>query len=118
MSIILGILATLLAGLNIFQLLSFRSYRKKYKAEAEKDEAEATESKQSSLERRLVAIEKLYEEQGEVIDKLRGDVLKLSSEKFESEKRIVQLEGENRTLNEKFIHLTKQLEAYKTISGK
>ena len=79
-SVLLGIVAALFGGLNLFQLFSFRAYKKKFHAEAEKDEAEASESKQSALERRLGAMEALYDEQGKVIDSLRKDILRLSSE--------------------------------------
>ena len=90
----------------------------KYQAEAEKEEAEASEAKQTALERRLAAVEKLYEEQGKVIDDLRKQVLQLSKEKFDSATRIVQLEGENKTLKEKVDRLDQEVQAYKTIAGK
>jgi len=112
---LLGIAAALFAGLNIFQLFSFRAYKNKFKAEAEKDKAEAEEQKQSAIERRLEAMEKLYDEQGEEIDKLRKAVIDLSKEKFENEKRIIQLEGENRSLKEKVEWLEKDVQAYKTL---
>lgn len=115
LELILGGLATLLAGLNVYQLILFRSYKAKYKAEAEKDEAEAAESKQSALERRLSALEQLYAEQGKTVDNLRIEYLKLSEEKFQSEKRIVQLEGENKALKEKVDRLEKEVKSYKTL---
>ena len=114
-NIIVGILATLFAGLNIFQFVAFKSYKKKYQAEAEKDQAEAEELKQSAIERRLEAMEKLYATQGEEIDKLRLAVINLSKEKFENEKRIIQLEGENKSLKEKVDWLEKDIQAYKTL---
>lgn len=114
---LIGLLAAALAGLNIFQLVSFRQYKKKYAAEAAKEEAEAVESKQSALERRLNALEHLYAEQGKMVDELRTQILQISQAKFESDKRIVQLEGENKTLNEKFVSISKELEAYKVIAG-
>ena len=112
---LLGIAAALFAGLNIFQLFSFRAYKSKFKAEAEKDKAEAEEQKQSAIERRLEAMEKLYDDQGAEIDKLRKAVIDLSKEKFENEKRIIQLEGENRSLKEKVEWLEKDVQAYKTL---
>ena len=112
---LLGIAAALFAGLNIFQLFSFRSYKNKYKAVAEKEKAEAEEQKQSAIERRLEAMEKLYDEQGAEIDKLRKAVIDLSKEKFENEKRIIQLEGENKSLKEKVDWLEKDVQAYKTL---
>ena len=115
LNITLGALAALFAGLNIFQVFTFRSYKKKYQALAEKDQAEAEEQKQSAIERRLAAMEKLYAEQGEEIDKLRKAYVDLSKEKFESEKRIIQLEGENKSLKEKVDWLEKDINAYKTL---
>lgn len=119
-NIILSGLLALCAGLNVFQFIFFRSTKKKYEAEAvkakaegEKAEADAAESKQSSLERRLAAIEQLYAEQGKIIDNLRIDYLKMSEEKFLNEKRIVQLEGENKALKEKVDRLEHEVRAYR-----
>ena len=117
-NILLGAFVAIFAGLNIYQLVAFRAYKKMYKAKAEKEEAEASESKQSAIERRLAAVEHLYEEQGKVIDDLRKQVLQLSKEKFDSQTRIVQLEGENKTLKEKVDNLDKEVQAYKTIVGR
>ena len=114
-NVILTAFLAIFAGLNVFQLLSFRSYKKKYKSIAEKDTAEAEESKQAALERRLSSMEKLYEEQGTVIDGLRKDILKLSSEKYANDRRIIQLEAENKTLKEKVEQLENDVNAYKTI---
>lgn len=114
-NILWGALAALFGGLNIFQVFAFRAYKKKFVAVAEKDKAEAEEQKQSAFERRLAAMEKLYAQQGEEIDKLREQVITLSKEKFENEKRIIQLEGENKSLKEKVDWLEKDLNAYKTI---
>jgi len=115
LNITLGALATLLAGINIFQLVSFRAYKKKFQSEAEKDEAEASESKQSALERRLAAMEALYDEQGKVIDSLRKDILRLTSEKYANERRMVQLESENKRLTEELEQVKAEVQAYKTI---
>ena len=121
----MGILTALFAGLNIFQVFSFRAYKKKFQMEAEKDEAEASESKQSALERRLTAMEALYDEQGKVLDGLRKDILRLTSEKYANERRMVQMESENKALKEevqtykdKVDQLEKELKAYKTILQK
>lgn len=114
-NIILTAFLAIFAGVNIFQFLSFRAYKKKYESIAEKDTAEAEESKQAALERRLSSMEKLYEEQGTVIDGLRKDILKLSSEKYANDRRIIQLEAENKTLKEKVEQLESDVNAYKTI---
>jgi len=115
LDIILSALVALFAGLNIFQIFSFRAYKKKFQAQAEMEEAVAYAEKQSALEQRLAAIERLYNEQGATIDALREQILKLSEEKFNNASRIVQLEGENKLLREKQDRLEKEVEAYKTL---
>jgi len=77
--------------------------------------AEAGAAQQSALERRLAAVEKLYEEQGKVVDSMRVDYLKISQEKFDTDKKMVKLELENRALREKVDRLEKEVNAYKTI---
>lgn len=118
LNILLGALVAIFAGLNIFQLVSFRAYKNMHQAQAEKGEAEASAAKQSALESRLASIERLYGEQGKVIDDLRERVLNQSKEKFDLQTRIVQLEGENRALTEKVAILDKTVQAYKTIAEK
>lgn len=113
-----AILTALFGGLNILQFIFFRSTKKKYEAEGVVAEAEAGEAKQSAMERRLAALEQLYNEQGKALESLRVDYLKLSQEKFANEKRIVQMEGENKALREKVDRLEKEVQAYKTLIEK
>jgi len=115
LDIILSALVALFAGLNIFQIFSFRAYKKKFQAQAEMEEAVAYAEKQSALEQRLAAIERLYNEQGATIDGLREQILQLSKEKFDNAQKIVRLEGENKLLREKQDRLEKEVEAYKTL---
>lgn len=112
---LLGILTALFGGLNIFQFIFFRATKKKYEAEGDMAHAEAGAAQQSALERRLAAVEKLYEEQGKVVDSMRVDYLKISQEKFDTDKKMVKLELENRALREKVDRLEKEVNAYKTI---
>lgn len=101
------ILTTIGAGLLTFagSLLYFRPKLKQAKAEALKQEAEAQNFVYDSLVSRLNQMEKMYNEQyaaqNAVIRDLRAEVLKLSEEKFANEKRIIQLEDENKVLKEK-----------------
>lgn len=118
LNILLGSFVALFAGLNIFQLIAFRAYKKKYQMEAEKDEAIAAAEKQSALEQRLESIEKLYVEQGKVIDDLRQRVLTLGQEKMERDEKIIRLEKDNATLTRRVDELTKEVEAYKIINHK
>lgn len=117
-NILLGGFVALFAGLNIFQLITFRAYKKKFKAEAEKDEALAAAEKQSALEQRLESIEKLYIEQGKIIDDLRQRVLTLGQEKMERDEKIIRLEKDNATLTKRVDELTKEVEAYRVIASK
>lgn len=116
LDIILSALVALFAGLNIFQIFSFRAYKKKYQAQAEMEEAVAYSEKQTALEKRLESVERLYDEQGRLLDKLREEQLKLSQEKYEKQQLIVKLEGEISLLNEKLCNMSRQLDAYKTIA--
>lgn len=118
LSILLGALATLFAGLNIFQFIFFRSTKREYEAKAEQAATEAKDAKHDYLEKRIESMEKMYSAQGEVLDNLRSQVLKLEEEKLASGKRIIQLEAENKSLTEKVERLEKEVEAYKTIRGK
>lgn len=115
---LLGGLAALLAGLNIFQLFAFKSFKEKYVAEAEKAEAEATADKQFALERRLESIEKLYTEQGKVIDDLRSRVLTLGQEKMERDEKIIQQEQTIKVLTQRVDELSKEVEAYRILNKK
>ena len=113
---ILGIVAALFAGVSIWQFINFRRYKAKYAAEAEKDTAEAEESKQSALERRLASLEALYESQGAVIDGLRKEILTITTEKYASDKRNVELTAQVNSLEEKVAQLESELAAYKVIA--
>lgn len=96
----------------------FRPKLKEAKASASKSETEAKEAKHDYLEKRIESMEKMYNEQGAVLDSLRQSVLKLSEEKFVNEQRIVQLESENKALMEKVGRLEKEIEAYKVLTKK
>ena len=125
LNLILGAFLALFAGLNIFPFINFRAFKKKYQKLAEKDMAEAEESKQSALERRLQAMENLFNEQGEEIDGLRKEILTLKSEKHASDRRLVDLEAENKSLKDevqlyktKVDGLEKEVQAYRAIIKK
>lgn len=116
-TIITSALAALFAGLNIFQVFSFRAYKKMHKAEAEKGEAEANLAKQNALKERLDAVEQLYSEQGRALDELRRQVLELKDEKFKSDQKVMKLESENSTLRFRVDELAAEVEAYKVIAN-
>lgn len=116
MEIILGIAAALFAGLNIFQFIFFRSTKKEYEAKAQQAETEANDARHDFLVKRIESMERMYNQQGEILDGLREKVLQLGEEKLASEQRIKQLEAENKTLTAKVERLEAEVEAYKTIS--
>ena len=113
LTILLGGFVAIFAGINIFQFFAFRAYKKKYKAEAEKDEAIAAAEKQSALEQRLESIEKLYVEQGKLIDDLREKVLSQGRDLIDRDEKIMRLEKDNENLTKRVDELTKEVEAYR-----
>ena len=113
---ILGIVSTLLVGLNIFQFIFWRSTKKEYEAKAQQAETEANDARHDFLVKRIESMERMYNQQGEILDGLREKVLQLGEEKLASEQRIKQLEAENKTLTAKVERLESEVEAYKTIT--
>ena len=111
------ILTTLGGGILalVGSMLYFRPKLKQAQAEAAIKETEAETGRYEALVKRLNSMEEMYGEQGRQMDELRKEILRLSDEKFSNEKRIIQLEGENKTLSEKVARLEKELEAYKFI---
>ena len=114
---ILGTVAALLGGLDIFQFLFYRSTKKKYEADAEKAKIESEQTRNDFLEKRIESMEKLYFEQGAVVDKLRERVLQLSEENLANKQLIQQLEAEKKTLADKVEKLEAEVQAYRTIRG-
>lgn len=115
---VFGIVTTLLTGLNIFQFIFWRSTKKEYEAKASQAETEAKEAGHDFLVKRIETMEKMYNQQGEILDGLREKVLQLSQEKLENETRIKQLESEVVIYKTKVEKLEVELQAYKTINGK
>ena len=101
----------------ISSILYFRPKLKEAKAEAKKKEAEANNFIYDSLVERLNLMEKQYAELNKVVDEQRAEILKLSEDKFDSEKRIVKLESENKQLREEVAQLTKEVEAYRIVNN-
>ena len=119
--IVITNVVSLLTGLG-GTILYFRPKLREAQAVASVKETEAQNFMYESLMSRINSMEKYYndqyESQNKVIDDLRQEVLKLTKEKFDNEKRMIQLEGENNTLKERIDSLEKEVQAYKTIAGK
>lgn len=100
-------------------ILYFRPKLKEANANAIKAQAESQNYVYDSLLQRINSMEKMYNEQYEsqnkVISELRQEVLKLTKEKFESDERIVLLEGENSSLRTRVDGLEKELMSYKSL---
>lgn len=112
---LLGVLATLFAGLNIFQFIFFRATKKEYEAKAEKAETDSSEAKHDYLVKRIESMEKLYQQQGEILDAVRAKVLALQQDVQERDQKIIKYESKITTLNDKVTKLEKEVQAYKTI---
>ena len=107
---------SLIAGIG--SIIYFRPKLMEAKAEASIKQTEAADNKYDSLVKRLNSVEQMYAEQGKIVDSLRAEILRISEEKFASEKKIIQLASENKALGEKVDRLEKEVQAYKTLSGK
>lgn len=103
-------------------ILYFRPKLKEANANALKAQTEAQDYALNSLIGRINQMEKMYNEQyaaqSKVIENLRAEVLKLTEEKFASDKEMAAIKGENRSLRERVDQLEKEVQAYKTIAGK
>ena len=128
-TILLTVLTVLFGGLNIFQFIFFRSTKKEYEAKAEKTAIESSDAKHDYLVKRVESMEQLYQKQGEVLDSVRKDVLRLTQDVQDRDTKIIKYESEIKSLrsnyeskieslNAKVTKLEKEVEAYKTISGK
>ena len=98
---LLGILAALFGGLNIFQFIFFRYTKKEYWARAEQAAVEAKDARFESLQKQINDMESLYKQQGEELSAVRKELLDVTKAKMESDRRVTQLEFENQSLKEK-----------------
>lgn len=110
-----GGLLTALGG--IFYL---KSRMQKEGAEADMAKTEASKLEYAHLLERITNAEKMYAQQGEIISELRQQVLKLSSEKFESDQKVQvltaeskRLKAENENLRMRVDELAAEVDAYK-----
>ena len=102
-------------------ILYFRPKLKEANANALKAQTDAQDYALNSLIGRINQMEKMYNEQyasqSKVIENLRSEVLKLTEEKFASDKELATLKGENKALRERVDQLEKEVQANKTIAG-
>lgn len=124
----IGYLLTAMGGsvtALVGSIIYFRPKLKEAQASADMKEVEAQNFLYDSLMNRVNSIEKMYNEQGEIINRqnviiaeLRSEIIKMSEEKFSSEKRMLQLEAENKEFRSKVDQLEKEVSAYRTITGR
>ena len=117
-TIILSSLMALFGGLNIFQFVFFRSTKKEYQARAEQAALDAKDARFESLQNQIRNMEELYRQQSDTLAQVRKELLDKATKEIESEKRVAQLEAENKSLSEKVARLEKELEAYRIINSK
>jgi len=115
LNILLGGLVAIFGGLNIFQFIFFRTTKKEYEAKAEKAATESSDAKHDYLVKRVESMEKLYQKQGEILDSVRQEVLRLQKDVEEKDRQIIKYEVQIKTLNDKVSQLDEELRAYKII---
>lgn len=92
MELVLGIVSALLGGLNIFQLLTFRAYKRQRNAEADRAEIDSL---------------------SEIIKQNQAEIGRLSQRLIDSDKRATELENKYNTLFDKYDKMRDEFENYK-----
>ena len=89
---ILGVLSTILGGLNIMQLLTFKSYKRKAGAEAYQSEINALRS---------------------IIETNQAEIGRLSQRIALSDKRAIEQDNRYNELSQRYYELKQEFESYK-----
>lgn len=89
-----------------------------YKPKRKEADANANKVHYDYIEERLSSMEKLYREQGEVLDGVRRKMLEMGEQLMAKDQRIIQLEAENQRLAAKVEKMEQELEAYKVLVQK
>ena len=95
----------------------FRPKLKEAKAGASMAETQASNAAFESLVMRIDGLEKLYKEQGDLLDGFRRKQLTLETELQDKNRRIVQLEAENKELKAKVNQLEIEVQSSKMANG-
>ena len=85
---------------SIGSIFYFRPKLREAKAGASKAETEAKRERNEYLLGRIESMERLYKQQGEMLDEVRKQVLSLQEEALNREQLITNLKDENRKLAE------------------
>lgn len=106
-------LLTILGGSSVISLITtiayFKPKLKEVQAGAVQAEVAAEEKRSSFLEDRIKALETLNAKQGQMLDAVRSQLLELSAAKQKSDERILELEGENRSLKKELNTIKAQM---------
>lgn len=89
---VLGIVTTLLGGLNIFQLLTFKAYKRERNAQADQEEIKSL---------------------SEIIRQNQAEIGRLSQRLIDADRRATELENKYNTLYDKYDKIRDELETYK-----
>ena len=90
----LGIVATLLGGLNVFQLLTFKAYKRQRNAEADQEEIKSL---------------------SEIIRQNQAEIGRLSERLTIADQRAMEQENKYNLLYDKYDKLRDEFESYKSI---
>ena len=91
-SIILGITTALFGGLNIFQLLTFRAYKRQRNAEADRAEIESL---------------------SEIIKQNQAEIGRLSQRLIDADRRTTEIENKYNALYDKYDKMRDEFDTYK-----
>ena len=92
LNFVLAVATLLLGGLNIFQLLTFKAYKRQRNAEADKAEIESL---------------------SEIIKQNQAEIGRLSQRLIDSDRRATELENKYNTLFDKYDKMRDEFESYK-----
>lgn len=89
-----------------------------YKPKRKEADTNADKAHYDYVEDRLNSMEKLYKEQGEILDGVRRKMLDMGEQMLKKDEKIVSLEAENQRLAAKVEKMEQELEAYKVLVKK
>lgn len=93
LNFVLAVLTLLFGGLNIFQLLTFRAYKRQRNAEADRAEIESL---------------------SEIIKQNQAEIGRLSQRLIDADRRATELENKYNTLYDKYDKIRDEFENYKS----
>ena len=89
-----------------------------YKPKRKEADTNASKVHSDYDEERLNSMERLYKEQGELLDKVRKEMLEMGEKNLQKDQTILALQADNKALSSKVDKLEQELEAYKVLVQK